>query len=51
MGTIAMFINFNVFMKLHADLLLAGITRLITVVLADKIHTHEYIRSLKPLIG
>lgn len=36
---------------LHADLLLAGITQLITVVLADKIHKHEYIRSLKPLIA
>jgi hypothetical protein len=35
---------------LHADLLLAGITELITVVLADKIHNHHYIRSLKPLI-
>lgn len=35
---------------LHADLLLAGITQLITVVLADKIKHHEYIRSLKPLI-
>lgn len=36
---------------LHADLILAGITQLITVVLADKIHHHEYIRSLKPLIS
>lgn len=36
---------------LHADLLLAGITQLITVVLADKIHQHQYIRSLKPLIS
>lgn len=36
---------------LHADLLLSGITQLITVVLADKIHQHEYIRSLKPLIA
>ena len=35
---------------LHADLILAGITQLITVVLADKIRRHEYIRSLKPLI-
>lgn len=35
---------------IHADLLLAGITQLITVVLADRIHNHEYIRSLKPLI-
>lgn len=36
---------------LHADLLLAGITQLITVVLADKIQRHEYFRSLKPLIA
>ena len=35
---------------LHADLILAGITQLITVVLADKINHHEYIRSIKPLI-
>ena len=34
---------------LHADLILAGITQLIAVVLADKIHKHQYIRSLKPL--
>jgi hypothetical protein len=36
---------------LHADLILAGITQLITVVLADKINHHEYIRSLKPIIA
>ena len=36
---------------LHADLILAGITQLITVVLADKIKHREYIRSLKPLIA
>lgn len=36
---------------LHADLILAGITQLITVVFADKIKHHEYIRSLKPLIA
>ena len=36
---------------LHADLILAGITQLITVVLADKIKHHEYVRSLKPLIA
>ena len=36
---------------LHADLILAGITQLVTVVLADKIQHHEYIRSLKPLIA
>ena len=34
---------------LHADLILAGITQLITVVLADKIKHHEYISSLKQL--
>lgn len=36
---------------LHADLLLGGITQLISVLLADKIHKHVYIRSLKPLIA
>ena len=36
---------------LYADLILAGITQLITVVLADKINHREYIRSLKPLIA
>jgi hypothetical protein len=36
---------------LHADLVLAGITQLITVLLADRIHHHEYIRSLKPLVS
>ncbi len=36
---------------LHADLILAGITQLITVILADKIQHHKYIRSLKPLIA
>ena len=36
---------------LHSDLLLAGMTQLISVVLADKIHKHQYIRSLKPLIA
>lgn len=36
---------------LHADLLLAGITQLIGVVLADRIKQHQYIRSLKPLIA
>ena len=35
---------------LYANLILAGVTQLITVVLADKIKHHEYIRSLKPLI-
>lgn len=36
---------------LHADLLLAGIAQLVTVMVADKIHQHQYIRSLKPLIA
>ena len=36
---------------LHADLLLAGITQLITVIVADKIHKHKYLRSLKPLVA
>ena len=36
---------------LHADLLLAGITQLITVVVADRIHEPEYFRSLKRLIA
>ena len=36
---------------LHADLLLAGITQLVTVLVTDKIHKHQYIRSLKPLIA
>lgn len=36
---------------LHAYLLLAGITQLITVLVADKIYKHQYIRSLKPLIA
>ena len=36
---------------LHADLLLAGITQLLTVVVADKINKQELIRSLKPLVA
>ena len=36
---------------LHADLLLGGITQLVTVVVADSIHRHDFIRSLKPLIA
>lgn len=36
---------------LHADLLFAGITQLITVMVADRLHKHQYIRSLKPLIA
>ena len=36
---------------LHADLLLAGISQLLGVILADKLHQHQYIRSLKPLVA
>ena len=36
---------------LHTDLLLAEITQLVTVLVTDKIHQHQYIRSLKPLIA
>jgi len=36
---------------LQADLLLAGITQLITVLADDKIQKHQYIRSLKPLVA
>ena len=36
---------------LHADLLLAGIAGLLTVMVADKIHNYKYIHSLKPLIA
>lgn len=36
---------------IHADLLLAGISQLLTVVVADKINQRKYIRSLKPLIA
>jgi len=38
-------------LTLHADLLLAGITQLLTVILADKINKRQFIRSLKPLIA
>jgi hypothetical protein len=34
---------------IHADLLLSGITQLVTVILADNIHQHQFIRTLKPL--
>jgi len=34
-----------------ADLYLAGITQLVSVLLADSIHKRDYIRSLKPLIA
>ena len=36
---------------LHADLILSGITQLISVVLADKIYQHKFLRSLKLLIA
>ena len=36
---------------LHADLLLAGITQLFTVILADAINKPKYIRSMKALIA
>ena len=36
---------------LKADLYLSGITQLITVLVADKIHKHECLRSLKSLIA
>lgn len=36
---------------LHADLIFASITQLIGVLLADKIHKHNCIRSLKSLIA
>jgi hypothetical protein len=34
-----------------ADLFLAGITQLITLILAERINKPEHIRSLKPLIA
>ena len=36
---------------LHADLLLAGITQLTTVLVADRIHKRQFFRSLKPLVA
>lgn len=36
---------------LHTDLILAGITQLMTVALSDKVNHHELIRSLNPLIA
>lgn len=36
---------------LHADLLFAGIAQLISVVLADKIHSRERFRSVKSLVA
>lgn len=37
--------------NIHADLLLAEIAQLITVIVADKMHKHQYTRNLKPLIA
>lgn len=36
---------------LHADLLLAGISQLLTVVVADKMNQRQYIRSLKSFMA
>ena len=36
---------------LHADLLLAGISQLLTVIVADKINQRQHLRSLKSLIA
>jgi hypothetical protein len=36
---------------LHADLLLAGIAQLLTLVLADKIHRRDLVRSVKSLVA
>jgi hypothetical protein len=36
---------------LKADIILASITQLITVVLADKMNQHQYLRSTKPLFA
>ena len=38
-------------LTIKADLLLAGITQQLTVIIADKINQHKYLRSLKPLIA
>lgn len=38
-------------LTLESDLYLAGITQLVTLLIADKINQHKYIRSLKPLIS
>ena len=38
-------------LTIKADLLLAGIAQMITVILADKINQPEYFRSLRPLIA
>jgi len=36
---------------LHSDLLLASISQLLTVIIADKINQRQHIRSLKSLIA
>ena len=36
---------------IHADLILAGISQLLTVVVADRINQRQYIRSLKALVA
>ena len=36
---------------LHADLLLAGISQLLTVMVADKMNQRQHIRSLKSFIA
>lgn len=36
---------------IHADLLLAGITQLLTVLIADKLHSYKHLRTLKSLIA
>ena len=36
---------------IHADLLLAGVSQLLTVVVADKINQRNHIRSLKSYIA
>ena len=38
-------------LTLHADLLLAGISQLLTVVLADKLHRNDLFRSIKSLVA
>lgn len=37
--------------SIHADLLLAGISQLVTVLLAGAMHEYQYVRSVKPLIA
>lgn len=37
--------------SIHADLLLAGISQLISVLLAGAMHEYQYVRSVKPLVA